>query len=276
MIDAHFHSWQLSRGDYGWLTPDIGSIYRDVAVADWQKLAKPLGINGGVLVQAAPSLAETLYLLDLAEANPAVLGVVGWVDLVAADAVYQIERLAKHPKLKGLRPMLHDLPDPAWIVQPVVQPALATMEKLGLVFDALIRAAHLPHILTFAQCYPNLSIVIDHCAKPDIALGVEAAWQPWADGMAALAALPNVSCKLSGLLTEAGQSPELNICEAWVNEILRLFGSERIMWGSDWPVLELAGEYQTWFEYCQSIASHLTESQQDNIFHNNAKRIYKI
>ena len=247
-----------------------------MAVADWQKLAKPLGINGGVLVQAAPSLAETLYLLDLAEANPAVLGVVGWVDLVAADAVFQIEKLAKHPKLKGLRPMLHDLPDPAWIVQPVVQPALATMEKLGLVFDALIRPFHLPHILTIAQIYPNLSIVINHCCKPEIARDADAAWQPWVGGMAALAKLPNVSCKLSGLLTEAGQSPELNICQAWVNEILRIFGSERIMWGSDWPVLKFAGEYQTWFEYCQSIASHLTESQQDNIFHNNAKRIYKL
>ena len=113
-------------------------------------------------MQAAPSLAETLYLLDLAEANPAVLGVVGWVDLVAADAGFQIEKLGKHSKLKGLRPMLHDLPDPAWIVQPVVQPALATMENLGLVFDALIRPFHLPHILTMprsTRTYPLLSII---------------------------------------------------------------------------------------------------------------------
>ncbi len=134
MIDAHFHSWQLSRGDYGWLTPEIGSIYRDVAVADWQKLAQPLGITGGILVQAAPTVAETMHLLALAEANPAVLGelwVIGWVDFTAADAVAQIEELAKHPKLKGLRPMLHDLPDADWILQPVVQPALGDNGNAG-------------------------------------------------------------------------------------------------------------------------------------------------
>ena len=279
MIDAHFHSWQLSRGDYGWLTPDIGAIYRDVAVADWRKLAEPLGITGGILVQAAPTVAETWHLLALAEQNPAVLGglwVVGWVDFMAADAVLQIETFAKQPKLKGLRPMLHDLPEVDWILQPAVQPALAAMEKLGLVFDALIRPAHLPHILQIAKQYPKLSIVIDHCGKPEIALGIESAWLPWADGMAALAKLPNVSCKLSGLLTEVGQSPETNICKPWIDEVLRLFGSERIMWGSDWPVLELAGEYQTWFEYCQSITVHLTAAQKDGIFNNNAKRIYQL
>jgi L-fuconolactonase len=280
VIDAHFHSWQLSRADYGWLTPELGSIYRDVAVADWQKLTQPLGITGGILVQAAPTVAETMHLLSLAEQNPAVLGIVGWVDFTAADAVLKIEQLAKHRKLKGLRPMLHDLPDPAWILRPAVQPALAAMAKLGLVFDALIRPVHLTHILQMAESYTNLSIVIDHCAKPEIARGVDAAWQPWADGMAALAALPNVSCKLSGLLTEAGTSSELNICKPWAEYVLQVFGTERIMWGSDWPVLELAGDkengYQTWFEYCQSITRHLSTSQQDNIFHNNAKRIYQL
>jgi L-fuconolactonase len=276
MIDAHFHSWQLSRGDYGWLTPEVGSIYRDVAVADWQKLAEPLGITGGILVQAAPTVAETMHLLAMAEANPAVLGVVGWVDFTAADAVEQIEKLAKHPKIKGLRPMLHDLPDAAWIVQPAVQPALESMEKLGLVFDALIRPVHLPHILTIAQRYPALSIVIDHCGKPEIARGIESAWQPWADGLAELTHLSNVSCKLSGLLTEAGKSPHSSICKSWVEYILKVFGADRIIWGSDWPVLELAGDYQAWYEYCRDAAKKLTPTQQDNIFFNNSKHIYKL
>lgn len=279
-IDAHFHSWQLSRGDYGWLTPDIGAIYRDVAVADWRKLAEPLGITGGILVQAAPTVAETIHLLSLAEANPAVLGVVGWVDFTATDAVLQIEQLVKHlkkhPKLKGLRPMLHDLPDAAWILQPTMQPALAAMEELGLVFDALIRHAHLPHILTIAQRYPKLSIVIDHCAKPEIACGIETAWQPWADGMAALAELQNVSCKLSGLLTEAGKSPHSSICKPWVEYILEVFGTERIIWGSDWPVLELASDYKTWFEECVLLTEKYSKTQRDNIFCNNSKHIYKL
>jgi L-fuconolactonase len=276
MIDAHFHSWQLSRGDYGWLTPEMGSIYRDVSVADWQKRAAPLGITGGILVQAAPTVDETLHLLSLAEQNPAVLGVVGWVDFIAADAVSQIEQLTKHPKLKGLRPMLHDLPDPAWILQPNVRAALAAMERLGLVFDALIRPVHLPHILKIAERYPKLSIVIDHCAKPEIAHGVDTACQPWADGMAALSEMSNVSCKLSGLLTEAGKLAEPNICKPWIEDTLRTFGTKRMMWGSDWPVLELAGDYQTWFEECRAITSYLTTSQKENIYSNNAIRIYNL
>lgn len=279
-IDAHFHSWQLSREDYGWLTPELGNIYRDVPVTDWQKLAQLQGIIGGVLVQAAPTVAETLYLLELAEANSAVLGVVGWVDFMAVDALKQIEQLAKHPKLKGLRPMLHDLPEPDWILQTAVQPALEAMAGLGLVFDALIRPMHVPHILTLAQRYPNLSIVIDHCAKPEIARGIDAAWQPWAHDMAALAELPNVSCKLSGLLTEAGKSPQADDCKPWIDFVLQVFGSERILWGSDWPVLELAGDnkncYQQWFEMCQQYTKQLSPSQQDNIFNNNVKQIYKL
>jgi L-fuconolactonase len=283
LIDAHFHSWQLSRGDYGWLTPELGTIYRDVAVADWQAQAQPLGIRGGVLVQAAPTDAETAYLLALAQANPAVLGVVGWVDFTAVDAVAQIEKLATNHKLKGLRPMLHDLPDPAWIRQPSAQPALAAMAGLGLVFDALIRPVHVPHILAIAQLYPKLSIIIDHCAKPEIDKGTAVAWQPWADGMAALAKLPNVSCKLSGLLTEAGKHPTPAVCNPWIVHVLNVFGVERMMWGSDWPVLELAGDhqtcYQSWFEHCQAVASSLlslTAQQKNNIFGNNAKRIYQL
>ncbi len=270
----------MSRGDYGWLTPEIGSIYRDVSVADWQKLAEPLGITGGILVQAAPTVAETLHLLALAEENSAVLGAVGWVDFTAADAVLQIEQLVKHskehPKLKGLRPMLHDLPDPAWILQPAVQPALATMQKLGLVFDALIRPVHLPYILQIAKEYPNLSIVIDHCAKPEIARGVEAAWQPWAAGMAALPELPNVSCKLSGLLTEAEKSPRTSNCKPWIEYVLKIFTSERMMWGSDWPVLDLTSDYQSWLDMCQTITDSLPLMEKENIYSNNAVRIYKL
>jgi L-fuconolactonase len=282
MIDAHFHSWLLSRGDYGWLTPEVGSIYRDVSVADWQKLAAPLGITGGILVQAAPTVAETLHLLKLADKNQAVLGVVGWVDFTATDAVAQIENMAKQSKLKGLRPMLHDLPDPAWILQPAVQPALAAMERQGLVFDALIRPVHLPHILKIAERYPKLSIVIDHCAKPEIIRGVEAAWQPWADGMNFLTYFQNVTCKLSGLLNEAGKSQTISNCKPWIEYILHTFGVGRVIWGSDWPVLELAGDYQAWFAECRSCILTLssdeikTDNFIENIFNNNAKRIYQL
>jgi L-fuconolactonase len=150
------------------------------------------------------------------------------------------------------------------------------MEKLGLVFDALIRPVHLPHIVKIAERYPRLSIVIDHCAKPEIARGLDAAWQPWADRMVALAAMPTVSCKLSGLLTEAGKTPDFNDCILWVEHAFQLFGSERMMWGSDWPVLELAGNYSDWFKNTLLLTKLLFKNQQDNIFNTNAKRIYKI
>ena len=124
MIDAHFHCWQLARADYGWLTPELAPIYRDVAVADWQQQALAWGVNGGVLVQAAPTPQETTFLLQQAHDNPCVLGVVGWIDMLAPDAVDQVAQCAARPMLKGLRPMLQDLSDPDWILQPAIQPVL--------------------------------------------------------------------------------------------------------------------------------------------------------
>jgi L-fuconolactonase len=139
---------------------------------------------------------------------------------------------------------------------------------------------HVPRIRTLAKRFPNLSIVIDHCAKPDIARGLDTAWQPWADDMAALAKLPNVSCKLSGLLTEAGKSPQADDCKPWVEHVLNVFGAERMMWGSDWTVLELAGDhencYRKWFEMCQQYTKQLSPLQQDNIFNNTVKQVYKL
>jgi L-fuconolactonase len=152
------------------------------------------------LVQAAPTEAETRFLLAQADANPAVLGVVGWVDMLAADAPARIEKLATHPRLKGLRPMLQDIADAEWILQPALAPALRAMADCGLVFDALVKSVHLPHVLTLAARHPELRMVIDHCAKPDIAAGE---WQPWADGIARIANETQAMCKLSGLMTEA-------------------------------------------------------------------------
>ena len=137
-IDAHFHAWQLDRGDYGWLTPALKPIYRNVTVADWQCQAELHGVTGGVLVQAAPTEPETHYLLALAAQNQCVLGVVGWVDLLAADAPARISQLTDKIKLKGLRPMLHDLSDPAWMLQSALAPAMQAMADCGLVFDALV------------------------------------------------------------------------------------------------------------------------------------------
>ena len=271
LIDAHFHSWQIARADYGWLTPALAPIYRDVNVPDWQGQAQAVGVTGGILVQAAPTEAETVHLLALADQHPSVLGVVGWVDWLAPDAAQRIQALARHPRLKGLRPMLQDIPDPDWILQPALQPLLALMAELGLVFDALVKPVHLPRLMTLAQSHTSLSIVIDHAAKPDMAAGE---WQPWADHMQALATHTSAMCKLSGMVTEAGANPAPQVCRPWADHVLHCFGPSRVLWGSDWPVLELAGSYAGWWQACQEFTQHLTLAERAAVFGGNAFRVY--
>jgi L-fuconolactonase len=273
MIDSHFHCWQLARGDYGWLTPALGALYRDVTVSDWQAQAAPHGVTGGVLVQAAPTEAETGFLLAQAQANPAVLGVVGWVDLLAADAPQRIARLAKHPKLKGLRPMLQDIDDPDWILQRALDPAIGAMVEHGLVFDALIRPVHLPRIVTLAQRHRALRMVIDHGAKPAIAAGE---WQPWADALRQAAMQTNAMCKLSGLLTEAGVRPAPDAARRWAEHVLACFGTRRVLWGSDWPVLELAGHYAGWFAQVQALLAPHAPGEREAVLGGNARRVYRL
>jgi L-fuconolactonase len=273
IIDAHFHSWQLARGDYGWLTPAMGSIYRDVEVADWLAQARPCGVAGGILVQAAPTEAETQYLLDMAQQHPEVLGVVGWVDLLAPDAPQRIAALARNPKLRGLRPMLQDIIDTDWILQTALRPALQAMVQHGLVFDALVQPRHLPALFTFARAWPDMVIVIDHAAKPDIA---QRQWEPWAGDLRHLADETQAVCKLSGLLTEAGPSPAPDAATPWAAHVLACFGSGRVLWGSDWPVLELAASYAQWWEATGQVLAGLTPADRAAVLGGNAREVYGL
>ena len=177
-IDAHHHVWSLARGDYGLITPALPPLYRDFALADSAPLREQARVTGIVLVQAAPSVAETHYLLDIAGASDGVVrGVVGWVDLAASDAIPVLKRLARNPLLKAVRPMLQDLPDPDWILRPEVRRTLAALPRLGLRFDALVTSAQLPALLELLAAVPDLPVVVDHGAKPAIASG---AMEPWA------------------------------------------------------------------------------------------------
>ncbi len=273
IVDAHFHCWQLARADYGWLTPALAPIYRDVAIADWQAQAGACGVQAGVLVQAAPTEAETEFLLALAEHEDAVQGVVGWVDLLATDAPARIARLAARPRLKGLRPMLHDLPDPAWILQPALAPALHAMVDHGLVFDALVRPLHLAPLLQLCRRHPQLRVVIDHAGKPDIA---GAAWQPWADAMTRLADQSQAVCKLSGLLTEAGRAPAPRTTRRWAAHVLDGFGAQRVMWGSDWPVLELASTYSAWWSETRTALATLSPRERAAVLGETAALTYRL
>ena len=270
MIDAHFHIWQLARGDYGWLTPAAGPIYRDVVLDDWRRASAPCGVDGGVLVQAAPTEAETRFLLQQAHGSSDVLGVVGWVDMLAADAPQRINRLAAHPKLRALRPMLQDIADPDWILQDALQGALHAMLDCDLAFDALVKPLHLPRIGELARRYPRLRIVIDHGAKPDIASGQ---WQDWAHGLERLAQAPQVYCKLSGLWTEAARGAQVAALEPYMRHVLACFGTHKTLWGSDWPVLELAGSYPAWHAAAQQA---LAPPDQGVVMDAVARQVYRL
>ena len=197
-IDAHHHVWQVARGDYDWMSPDL-PIARDYGLSDLRPLLG--GITATILVQAAATEAETDHMLAVARASAGLVrGVVGWVDLAAASAPDRIAARAADPPIVGLRPMLQDIEDTGWILRPEVRPALAAMARHGLRFDALIKPRHLPGIGELAQRHPDLAVVIDHAAKPDIAGG---AFQPWATHITRLARETPWCCKVSGLVTEA-------------------------------------------------------------------------
>jgi len=197
-----------------------------------------------------------------------VLGVVGWVDLTLGNAAGRIERLAREPRLRGLRPMLQDIADPDWILQPAATPPLAAMAAAGLTFDALIKPEHLPRIRTLARRHPDLTIVIDHGAKPDIAAD---RFEPWATEIARIAAETGAYCKLSGLLTETGDHPDR--VPRYIAHLLASFGPDRLVWGSDWPVLELAGTYARW--HAMALAA-IPPDDRDRVFGENARRAYRL
>lgn len=280
-VDAHFHAWQLARGDYGWLTPALAPIYRDIDVTDWAEQAAACGIQAGLLVQAAPTSAETAFLLQQARAQPQrVRGVIGWVDLLAADAASQVHALAGEPLLKGLRPMLQDIADTDWIEQPAAQPALAAMAEAGLVFDALIQPRHLGVITRLAQRHRQLRIVVDHGAKPAMDGAVnQPAGRAWREGLAQLAQSTEshrVMCKLSGLWTEAPSGRACEHVRPWAQALLDVWGPERLIWGSDWPVLELAGDYGAWHRWSQALLAGLSAEQQAAVLGGNAQAMYRL
>lgn len=271
IIDAHHHFWRPDRGDYGWLTPDNATLYRDFMPADLEPILRACGITGTILVQAAPTAAETEFLLEIADVTPFVLGVIGWVDFASPDAPAQIAALAAHPKLVGLRPMIQDIADDNWMLRADLTPAFEAMIAHGLTFDALVFPRHLPNLRKLLALHPDLRTVIDHGAKPDIASGVFAGW---ADELSALANETRACCKLSGLLTEAGDHWTEDMIAPYFEHMAGVFGPDRLIWGSDWPVLTLAASYERWFAMAQSLAQTAEATQR--VFGQNAISAYRL
>lgn len=270
-IDSHQHFWTLRRGDYGWLTPDLKSIYRDFAPADLIPLLMRNGIDKTIAVQAAPTESETHFLLGLAEVTPFVAGVVGWTDFEAKDAPWRIADLARNKLLVGLRPMVQDLPDPKWLARQNLSPAFDAVADAGLVFDALVLPEHLGPLASMMARHPDLTVVVDHVAKPHLKKGIgENFW----DQMAVLAKFPHCVCKLSGLLTEAPKGAGTDLLKPVFKRLHALFGSSRLLWGSDWPVLAMAASYDDWFAMAYKLTASLSAGERDAIFGGNAGRIY--
>lgn len=270
-IDAHQHFWQPRRGDYGWLTPDLGPLYRDFMPEDLAPLLHSHGIDGTILVQAAPTVAETEFLLEIADQTPFVRGVVGWADFTSATASEEIARLARHPKLIGLRPMIQDIADDDWMLRPDLAPAFEAMVAHNLTFDALVLPRHLGRLRQLLARHPNLRCVIDHAAKPAIA---DSQFDEWAADIAAIAHDSAAYCKISGLLTEAGRDWKPADLAPYIAHLLLHFGSHRLIWGSDWPVLTLAATYDDWVETARSLLP--ADISDGGIFGENAADLYQI
>lgn len=271
-IDSHVHFWQLGRHDCAWPPPELGPIHRDFLPDEWWHEAQASGMNAAIVVQSQPSERDTAWLLELAAGDVRIAGVVGWTDMAARDAPERVSALAAQPKLRGLRPMLQDLLDDDWVLQPTLAPAIESMVTHALCFDALVYPRHLPYLLRFAERHPDLKIIIDHAAKPDIARGTLGSWRR---DIAAMAGLPHVFCKLSGLLTEAGDDWHARDVAPFVDHLMATFGPWRLLWGSDWPVVNLAADYAHWFALADEL-THLHRAERAALFGANAARVYGI
>lgn len=274
-IDAHQHYWKLSRGDYGWMTPDMGVLYRDYLPADLKPSLERHKIDRTVLVQAAPTVAETDFMLSLAAADETIGGVVGWLDM--ADPAFPVlfDNYRQKPAFVGIRPMLHDLADDGWVSQPVVIENLKLLAARDFPFDFLVRPQHLPHVLDVLEQVPNLRAVIDHIAKPLIQ---DQVFAPWDSQISAIARHENVYCKLSGMVTEADHAAWTPAdLKPYVEHVIASFGEDRVMFGSDWPVCLLASSYDGVIGALEEIlAPSLDEESRGKVFGGNAARFYGI
>ncbi|WP_379155770.1 amidohydrolase family protein [Paenibacillus sp. sgz5001063] len=274
-IDAHQHYWKIDRGDYGWITPELPQLYRDFIPVDLEPLLKEHGIDGSILVQAAPTLEETQYILSLADQNASVLGVVGWLDLFSSDHRQHYEELRRHPKFKGFRIMIQDMPDASRILEPVFVDALRSYAAEGVPVDLLLTFQQMEPVVNLLRLVPGLRGVIDHLAKPPIYSGQ---LEPWSTHLAEIASFPGIYCKLSGMVTEAGQdSSAKEDFIPYISRVLELFGPDRVMFGSDWPVCLLAAEYSQVIEIVlNALPAGWGSTEYDRLFGGNAKEFYKL
>jgi len=275
-IDAHQHVWNLSLVEYPWLTPAAGPIYRTFEPPELAPQLAAAGIDRTILVQSANSYADTEYMLAQADRYDWIGAVIGWAPLLEPEEIETaLDRFARHPVFRGVRHLIHDEPDPDWVVQERVIEGLKVLAAHDMIFEVVaVFPNHLVHVPTLAERVPDLMIVIDHLAKPPIKGGT---MEPWATQMAAAARYPNVYAKVSGLNTAADwatwQAADLM---PFIDRTVELFGVERLMFGSDWPVCTLAGDYAAVWRETNAALDHFTAEERAAILGGTARRLYTI
>lgn len=274
-VDSHQHYWQLARGDYFWLTPDMTVLYQDYQPSDLAPHLAQHNIAKTVLVQAADTVAETEYLLELAEQHDSIAGVVGWLDMESPHFERELVRLNEHPKFVGIRPMLQDLADDAWLLRASVRHNFRVLAEHDVAYDFLSQPRHLKHALEIIRTTPGLRCVIDHISKPFIKDGT---LDPWREDLAAIAQYDNVYCKFSGLVTEADHDHwTLDDLRPYAEHVVACFGVDRLLFGSDWPVCLLAAGYDQVIDAAEQLLEpHLNETSRAAVFGGNAVRFYKL
>lgn len=274
-IDAHQHFWNPARGDYDWMPMDNPVLARPYAPDDLAPELEAQGIGHTVLVQAAATVEETEYMLGIADATPHVAAVVGWIDFEKPADLAHLKRLAKHPKFAGVRPMIQDIPDDDWMLRDDVQWAFRAVCDLGLTFDALGFPRHLTNFHTILTRYPDMRVVVDHCMKPQIRDHSDTAFRSWADGISRLADT-GACCKFSALVTEANPDWAVADLKPYADHVFRAFGAERVMWGSDWPVVRLRCEYADWRAAAEALTEGMTEAERARIYGGTAAEFYRL
>ena len=274
VIDAHHHLWRYTTEEFGWIDESMQPLRRDFLPAGLAAEMATVGVDGSVAVQARQTLEETQWLLDLADGCDTIRGVVGWAPIAGAEFPAVMEQFDECAKLKGLRHVVQGEPDENYILREDFNSGIRALSGSGLVYDILIYERHLPQTIEFVDRHPEQVFVLDHIAKPKIAMGE---LEPWAGRIRELAERENVSCKISGLVTEAKW-------DAWSAETLRpyldvvveAFGPQRLMAGSDWPVCLVASGYAEWWELLRVHFAGFSESERARIFGGTATETYGL
>ncbi|MHC4659753.1 MAG: amidohydrolase family protein [Planctomycetota bacterium] len=273
-IDTHQHFWEYNERDYGWMGPGMELLKRDRLPANLAPLLKKAGIDGTVTVQARQCLEETEFLLRLADENHFIKGVVGWVDLRSAQLEAQLERFCWHPKLRGVRHVVHDEPDDRFMMQDDFAHGISKLRKYNLTYDLLLFPKHLPVACELVARFGEQTFVLDHISKPLIK---DKKIEPWKTDMHQLASFENVSCKISGMVTEADwHNWKPQDFTPYMDIVFEAFGPDRVMLGSDWPVCTLAGEYEQVMSIAADYVQKLSPDEQAAVWAENPKRIYDI